>query len=227
MAKNKRWFLGLLAAVAAAGPAAAVAVADNGVASLSPSAILAATSKAVAGLKSVHVAGALSSGGEAISFNLDIVSGEGGKGSMSEGGLSFQIIDAGKYVYINASPSFWKHFGGAAAATLFAGKWLKAPSSGQFSSLAALTSVSKLFSSLLNTKSTLTRGSVTTVDGQSVVPLTDKVHGGTLYVATNGQPYPIEISKSGASGGKIQFSKFGESIKIAAPAHSIDLSQLK
>ncbi len=227
MLKRTYTSLGVAAVIAVAAPCAAIAAGDNGVASMTASAIVAAASKAVTGVQSVHVAGAIGTSGGPITLDLDLAAGRGGKGTMSENGLSFQIIDTGKYVYIDASAGFWKHFGGNAAATLFAGRWLKSPAGGQFASLASLTNVSALFGSLLSADGALTKGTQTTVDGQPVIPLTDKVHGGTLYVATTGKPYPIEISKPGTDGGRIDFSKFGQSVSITAPAHSIDLSQLK
>ena len=47
------------------------------------------------------------------------------------------------------------------AAQLFNGKWLKAPASGQFASLAALTNLNELFNKLLSSHGTLTKGATT------------------------------------------------------------------
>ena len=201
---------------------------DNGVASKSPDAVVTDAKGAIGGVKSVHVSGALVSGGSPLTLDLNLVSGKGGRGQMSENGLSFQLVDVGQNVYINGSPAFWRHFGGAAAATLFQGKWLKAPAtSGNFASLTALTNLHQLLTGLLSSHGALAKGATTTVNGQKVVAVKDTTHGGTLYVATTGKPYPVEILKTGAQGGHVSFDRFNESVSLAAPANSIDISQFQ
>ena len=146
---------------------------------------------------------------------------------MSESGLGFQMVVLDQTVYIDGSPGFWRHFGGAAAAQLFEGKWLKAPASGSFASVALLTNVDKLFNQLLSSHGTLAKGATTTVDGQKVVAIKDTTKGGTLYVATTGKPYPVEIVKTGAQGGRVVFDHFNNSVSLTAPANAIDISQLQ
>jgi hypothetical protein len=212
----------LTVAVAACGGSS-----DNGVSSKSPSGIASAASGAVSNVNSVHVSGNVANGTSHFTLDLSLVNGKGGSGSMSQGGLSFRIVTVNQEVYINGSPSFWKAFAGASAAQVLSGKWLKAPANGQFASLAALTDVRQLFSQLLSTQGNLSKGKTTTVRGQKVIALNDKT-GGTLYVATTGKPYPIEIVKSsGNSGGKVDFDRFNQPVALTAPANAIDVSQLK
>jgi hypothetical protein len=154
------------------------------------------------------------------------VSGKGGRGQMSESGLSFQIVAVGKRVYIQGTRAFWQHFGGANAARVLSGRWLRAPASGQFASIAQLTNMQQLMTDLLANHGNLIKGAVTTVQGQKVVAVSDKTRGGTLYVAATGHPYPIEIRKQGSSGGQIVFDRFNEQVPLAPPADAIDLSQL-
>lgn len=199
---------------------------DNGISSKSPDAIVSSVNSAVAGLKSVHITGSIVSTGVPITLDMDLVSGMGARGSMSENGVGFQIVALGHEVYINGSPAFWRRLGGSAAAQLFNGKWLKAPATGQFASLASLTNLQALFNKLLASHGTLTKGATSTVNGQKVVALTDTTKGGTLYVATTGQPYPVELTKGGSQGGHIDFSGFNQSVSLAAPANAIDISQL-
>jgi len=200
---------------------------DNGVASKSANGIVTSAVTAIDGVKSVHVSGSTTNGGAAINLNLDLVNGKGGRGSMSENGLGFQIVSVGNTVYINGSNSFWSHFGGNAAVQLFHGKWLKAPATGNFGSFADLTNLRRLFSALLSTHGTLGKGSAATINGRKAIGVIDKTKGGTLYVATTGKAYPLEISKGGSGGGKIDFTKFNESVPLSAPANAIDISQLK
>jgi hypothetical protein len=179
-------------------------------------------------VKAVHVSGSIVSSGQPISLDLDLVTGRGGQGSMSESGLSFRLIEIGRNVYINASAAFWSHFAGAAAAQLFHDRWLRASTSTPgFGSLTALTSVSQLFDALLSSShGTLSKGRSTTVDGQKVVAVTDTTKGGTLYVATTGQPYPVQVSKSGSDGGHVTFDRYNESVSLSPPPNSIDISKL-
>jgi len=146
---------------------------------------------------------------------------------MSQNGLGFQIVAVRPEVYINGSQSFWKTFGGSAAAQLLSGKWLKAPATGQLSSLATLTNVQKLFNQLLSSHGKLAKGKTTTIHGQQAIAVTDTTNGGTLYVATTGKAFPLEISKTGAQGGQITFDHFNQPVTLTPPANAIDISQLK
>jgi hypothetical protein len=198
------------------------------VASKSASEILAAATAAADGVHALHVSGSVVSGGSPISMNLDLVSGQGARGQMSQNGMSFQLVVAGKSIYINAGPAFWRHIGGNAAAQLLQGRWLKAPaSSSDFASLAALTNLHKLLTALLSNHANLTKGAATTVNGQKVVALTDTTNHGTLYVATTGKPYPVQIAKSGSDGGRLTLDRFNETVPLTPPANAIDISKLK
>lgn len=197
----------------------------NGVASRSPDQIVSASGSAVTHAKSVHVSGTITTSGVPLTLDLSLLSGQGGRGSISEAGLSFQLVDVGRTVYIKGSPTFWQHFGGAAAARLIGDRWLKAPDSGQFASIATLTDLHQLFGALLLKHGGLTKLGTSTVNGQRVVGITNKSQGGILYVATNGPPYPVELKKQGG-GGQIVFDRFNQPVTLTPPANSISLSQL-
>jgi hypothetical protein len=200
----------------------------NGVASKSASDILKSSTSAIQGAKSVHVSGSLNDAGQSIKLDLNILSGKGAKGTMTQSGLSFQLISNGKYVYINGSPNFWKHFGGAAAATLFQGKWLKAPANtSSFASLSSLTNLHSLAQALLTGHGSLTKGSTSTVNGQKVIAVTDSSKSSQLYVATTGKPYPVEIAKTGSAAQHVDFDHYNASVALTPPAKSIDISQLQ
>lgn len=201
--------------------------ASNGISAETPSQILAAAKAAADSASSVHVAGSIASASAPITLNLELLAGKGGRGQISENGLSFNLIQIGDIAYISGSPAFYSHFGGPAVAQLLEGKWLKVPSSsGDFSTLGSLTNLSQILNTALADHGTLAKGAVTTVDGTKVLSVTDVSHGGTLYVATTGKPYPIAITKSGKTGGKISFDRWNEPVTLTAPQNSIDLSQL-
>jgi hypothetical protein len=200
----------------------------NGVAAKTPTGIVAAAKVAADAASSVHVAGSIVSGGSPITLDLDLLAGKGGRGQLTENGLGFELIETGGTVYIKGSSAFYHHIGGSAAAQLLQGKWLKAPStSKEFASISSLTDLRQLVDSTLANHGALAKGSTATVSGQKVVGVTDTGKGGTLYVAATGQPYPIEITKSGVGGGTITFDRWNESVSLAAPANAIDITQLR
>jgi hypothetical protein len=200
----------------------------NGVASKTPSEILAATKVASDAATSVHVAGSIVSGGSPITLDMHLLSGKGGRGQLSENGLSFDLIQTGSTVYIKGSAAFYKHIGGTAAVQLLQGKWLKAPaSSSDFASLSQLTDLHQLVGQTLANHGSLSKGGTTTVNGQKVVGITDTSKGGTLYIATTGPAYPVQITKDGSSGGKVSFDSWDKPVTIAAPANAIDVAQLQ
>jgi hypothetical protein len=214
-------------AIAACGSSGASS-SSNGVAAKSPEAILAATYASIKGVKSLRIYGSLSSEGLPVTLDLNLVAGEGASGSMSEHGLSFKLIAVGKTIYIQGSKAFWTQYGGAAAATLFKGRWLKASlSTGSFASLYALTNANELFAKLLGSHGPLVKVAETTIGGQKVVGVHDTTKGGTLYVAVNGPAYPVELVANGVGKGHVSFGDFNQTTSVTAPSSSIDVSQLK
>jgi hypothetical protein len=88
--------------------------------------------RAMAAAKSAHsvrvVANGIPSGASGpISFDLHIVSGQGGYGTIGIGKLRIDLIRRGTSAYFRAGAAFWRQYGGAAAAQLFAGRWVKLP----------------------------------------------------------------------------------------------------
>lgn len=220
--------LALLTAVAVlAGCGGSSSSSGNGVADKSAAEIVAASKAAADSADSVHVSGSLVSGGTPITLDMDLIAGKGGRGRLSQNGLSFELIAIGNTVYIKGSSAFYKHIGGKAAAQLLEGKWLKASAtSSNFASIGQLTNLRQLVDQTLTEHGALTKGSTTTINAQKVVGVTDKTKGGTLYVAATGTPYPVQISKSGSGSGTITFGRWNEAVTIAAPANAIDIAQL-
>jgi hypothetical protein len=206
-----------------AGGATTITARTNGVASKRPEQIVAAAVKAIDEVSSVHVAGSLVDNGIPVSLDLRLARSGGGEGTVSENGLSFRLIAVNHNLYILGSPAFWNHFGGSAAAKLFHNKWLKVPNSGQFATLGALTSIRALFGQLLTSHGKLAGPGRATMDGQPAVTVRDTTAGGTLYVATTGQPYPLQILKAGHNGGHVRFSDFNRPVSLQPPPHAIRL----
>jgi hypothetical protein len=200
----------------------------SGLASKSPAEIVTAAQAAADSASTVHVTGSIVNAGAPIGLDMELVNGKGGRGRLSENGLSFELVELGGYVYIKGSQAFYTHVAGSAAAQLLQGKWLKASAgSGTFSSLTSLTNLRKLLDSTLTSHGALTKGATSTVEGQQAIAIKDSTRGGTLYVATSGTPYPLQIAKGGSSGGRIAFNHWNAPVTLKAPANAVDLSQLQ
>jgi len=201
---------------------------SNSIASKSAEQIVSESKAAADKASSVHVSGSLNSGGTPVSLDLNLVAGKGAKGELSQNGASFKIVLVGNTAYILGSPAFYRSLGGAAAAQLFNGKWLKASAtSGEFASFSQLADMRKLIDTTLAGHGALAKGATTVVNGQKAIAVNDTTKQGTLYVATTGQPYPIQLSKGGSESGTITFDGWNQAVTITAPSNSIDLSELK
>lgn len=201
----------------------------NGIASKSPDQILSSAVTAAKDAQSVHVAGTVHNGGQTIAIDLSITSRHGTSGSISEGNASFKLIEAGGAFYIQPNARFLTEFTHSSAAVqLLRGKWLKgSPSDSSFQSFAQLTSIKSLMGSLTQNHGTLSKGSTTTINGAKAIALHSS-KGGTMYVATTGKPYPLQVSKgSGSTVGKVTFTDWNKPFSISAPSNSVDLDKLQ
>jgi hypothetical protein len=206
----------------------------NGVASKTPAEILAASKSAAVGAATVHVAGSILSEGKPISLDMELVGkngvgDNGGRGRLTLGGLGIKLIAIDKAVYVKGSDAFYTHFAGAKAARLLHGKWLKGSAEhGPLASFASLADLDKVIDSTLQDHGPLSSAGTTTINGTKAVGVSDPASDGTLYVATSGAPYPLEIVKSGSAtgAGKIVFDRWNKPVTLLPPANAIDIDQL-
>ncbi len=214
----------LLLAVALAGCGSS----GNGVASKSPTAILAASRAAAEGAASVRVADKSSQGRLSLTLNMEATR-DGGRARVSLLALVFEVIRSGDTLYIKGNPAFYARLG-IAAAKVPKGMWLKASaSSRQLAQLTEFTNLSGELGTMLTARGPLTKGAATTANGQQVIELKENtgVSIRTLYIATNGKPYPIKIVKHGAETGQATFSDWNQPIKLTPPASAVELSKLE
>jgi hypothetical protein len=79
----------------------------------------------------------------------------------------------------------------------------------------------------LSTQGSVAKSGMATVNGQRAVALANASKGGTLFVATVGRPYPIEITKEGANGGSLSFDRWDKPVSLTVPADALDITQLQ
>lgn len=199
---------------------------SNGEAKKTADQVVADAQKAALAASSVHVTGTITDNGRPLKVNLVIVQGKRGKGTLSEQGLTFQLVRIGDVAYIKGSDAFLKQFAGAAAATLFHDRWLKGSAkSGELAALAPLTDADQLFKAALGQHGKLANRGETQYRGQKAVEIADTTQGGKLYVAAEGDPYPIALRGS-AQQGSVAFDQWNAEAKVEAPKGAVDLSQL-
>ena len=174
---------------------------------------------------SVHVAGTMTTDGQAGDIDL-LLQGEDALGSITLDGAEIQLISVGGAVYLKGDPEFWASLGlPAEAVAMFDGEWVTAP--GDAAAGFAEFSLSGFADELRNPSDGEITNEVTSgeVDGEDVV-VVEQEGGGTLKVADDDPSYPLEMSNSGDSAGTVTFSRFGEKQDITAPVGALDLAEL-
>jgi hypothetical protein len=201
---------------------------SNGVENKTAPEIVQSAKAAAKGADSVHIAGTVNAGGK-VTLDLSLARGKGGKGKIVTNGMTFEVISTGGKVYFKTNAAALQRLGGGIAAQLLQGRWIIAPSSlGQFTSLTALTDMTKLFDSLTSSLGTLDKGATTDVNGQPAVTVTSTrpAGSGTLYVATTGEPFPLKLEGSKSNAGSITFDQWNEPVDLKPPPNPVDFSKL-
>ncbi|MGK5683142.1 hypothetical protein [Actinoplanes sp. URMC 104] len=219
------------AAPAATSAAAPATPAGNGVEKLTAEQILAKAKAALKAAGSFHMKGSMKTddGKMGLDFKIE---GQNVKGTLAMDGPRVELLSVGKQRFIRPDAAFWAMTSGgkaqAAQITEVVGdRWVKvkandASSAGMFTA----TDIDEL----LDADGKVTKGAVTTLDGKPVVGLKESAaDGGTLYVATTGQPYPVRLTGPTPADGALAFTEFGATfpeIKAPAAADVMDLDKL-
>jgi hypothetical protein len=210
---------------------------DNGVASKPASEILAASKTAAKSASSVRISSTTKTGPSSTStFKLELGS-DSGRAAYSLLGLRFEVLRTGGSLYVRGNKTFRERLGsklggqeGAnAAAKLPASTWVKVPAgSSTLTGLGELTNIGVELPRIL-APAPVVKGHETVVDGQKAVTLKESTlrYTGTLYIATTGEPYPIQLVKHGRQTGKMTFSGWNDPLKLSAPTNTIDISTLE
>ena len=218
---------------AASGSASASATTGggNGVAALGAEEILKKAEAALRDAGSVRIKGEGGSGTESFAIDLRYADGNS-TGTLGINGQTIELRKLGQTVYLKGSREFWTSSGGEGAAQLLTGKWLKTPlSDKRFGGLSELTDLDEAADGLLDPDGAITKGEQKTVNGVPCVGLVNSgKDGGTLWVATTGEPYPVRIEPDPKSGeeGAIDFTGYGETVTVEAPPADqvVDVSKL-
>ena len=218
---------------AAPSSSAAPSAAADGISALSATEILNRSQAAFKQADSVRLTGSGSSGSS--KFGIDMRYSSDGKaiGTVTNSGQKIELRRIGQTVYLKADQAFWTSTAGAEAAKILTGKYLKAPlSDARVKQLAGFTDKNSFADQVLTPSSSVTKGGTKTVHGVPAIGLVDKSGTGsaTLYIATTGQPVPLQLAPSAGSAGEgsFDFLDYGKPVDVPVPpaAETIDVTKL-
>src|SRR3954451_321826 len=104
---GRRLLVGTAIALALAGCGGS---SSNGEAKKPADQVVADAQKAALAGSSVHVTGTITDNGTPLKLDMTLVKDKGGKGTLSENGLKFELVRVGDTAYIRGSDAFWKQF---------------------------------------------------------------------------------------------------------------------
>lgn len=242
--------LGAIALGAWSGHASAGPRAANGVGALPVAQVLSKSAQALAGVDALVVTGSLRLGPESVAFDVRSTA----RGRDVSGTITIRaakkVVGPVRFValtsslYLEAAAPFWNQelsssktapTGATASAIVarLAGHWIEitgARAKSFADGFGSLTEPGKFAQSLLSGSGTLVKGTPRSLRGQQVIPITSS-KGGTIFVALDGPPLPIEINGSAPLGSSsvsaIAVMSYPSKLAIAAPAGALTLTQVE
>ncbi len=179
---------------------------DNGVAALSAGQILSQARTALQSAPSVRVKGSVVNEGARLMVDLRL-SDNGGRATITQAGQTIEVLRIGTTVYIKADAEL-------------KGKYVKGSTSdAKLASIAKFTDMDEFVGTVLTHKGTVQKGQKKVVRGTEAIALEEPGQdGGTLYVATRGQPYPLQIvSNTASEPDTIDFLDYGVPVPLTPP----------
>jgi hypothetical protein len=219
---------------AAADSGAASATASSAAAQnvgLTEQQLLDAFKKAAGQATAVHVKGAMDSGGQKVSLDLQLnKQGASASGTISDNGAVVPVIAVNDTTYVQMTDSVLKMAGNipASAAALLKDKWVSSKSSigsGMAGQFGRFSSYDSFISSIVGSSDGLLAGThaagTTTYNGQSVAVYKDG-DGSITYFAATGPAYLLEMQSGATSvSGTLDFTWNQPTTVTAPPASQI------
>jgi hypothetical protein len=204
------------------------APASNGIATKPAAQIVTTAYTAMESAVSVRMSGSFSDSGQRYTIDLTMAP-AGVRGSMTApfDGAKVATVDlvlTKGTMYVRSS-TLWQQVGGATLGSLIGDRWVILPASSvagfPFSNAKSFIKILKS-GGLESLGKDRVLGVKTTVKGQPAYELS--VKGAALYIATTGQPYPIEIRQG--SRNVLYFQYAGLPVSITAPPNALNLNKL-
>ena len=180
--------------------------------------ILAKTRTAAKAASSFRMAGEIREQGGSVALDLQFQKDKGVAGTVTVQGMTFEVLVVDKTAYLKADRATWEKAGAGQGAQLLVGKYIQLSSdTSGFGEIMDVADPEKLLDQALTPDGTIVKTGVKQVNGVPAVGLAEQdAKDGILYVATEGEPYPVRVE--GPSGqGNVDFSGWNEPVELAAP----------
>lgn len=199
---------------------------DNGVADLEADAIAQAAGDAAESAESAHMVGDLVTEGQPMSMDIQYGQDSSG-GSMILAGSEFELLNVGDDYFMKADHDTWVvATGDEAAADALADKYVAvSPDNERFGQIADFLDREFMTVWFAPNAEFFEKGETTEIDGVPAITLTQE--GQDLYVATDGEPYPLRIEVTAEGEGSVDFVDWGEPVELDAPPEDevVDISE--
>ncbi|GGS76258.1 lipoprotein [Streptomyces violaceus] len=195
----------------------------NGVGRLPAGKIQSKTRTAAESAGAVRVHGSVVSGEKTYALDMRLKD-DGGEGSVTTEGTTFQLLRIGEQLFLKADAGFWSHGDGQGgkgdgdAASKLGGKFVKVPQGDPaYKKFSGFTDKGVLLDGLLTLHGTLATDGHEEQAGVRTIRITgDKGSGGALEVSLEGKPYPLRLERAGGAG-TLTFSAWGEDFSLREP----------
>jgi hypothetical protein len=196
----------------------------NGVGKLPAAQIQSRTRAAAGSADALRLSGNVVTSGRTYKLDMRLKS-DGGSGSVTAEGDTFQLLRIGEELYLKADAGFWTQEDGKgdgsdpdAAADKLDGKYVKVPSGDPaYKKFSGFTDKDVLLDGLLTLHGTLGTDGHHEQAGTRTIRITgSEGDGGTLDVSLEGQPYPLRLVRAGGAG-TLTFSAWGKNFALTEP----------
>ncbi|MFF9015868.1 hypothetical protein ACF09C_23250 [Streptomyces sp. NPDC014870] len=209
----------------------------NGVGKLAPDAIEQKAQTAADGAKAVRLAGTLVSKGGTFKLNMRLKD-DGASGSVTTKNSTFELLRIGDELYLKADAAFWTHGEGGSqgspapsasadaseadseAADTLDDKYVKVPQDDpSYKQLRGFTDMDLLLDGLIGLHGDVVKGDRDKIGGIRTVKVKggEDGEGGTLDVALEGTPFPLQFARGGGAG-VVVLSEWDKDFPLEAPA---------
>jgi hypothetical protein len=197
-------------------PTPSASPSGSGVAALSAEEILGRTKAALAAAEYVRIKATAEDAGSR--FAVDMRYGpDRAVGTIVADGMRLDLSRVGDDVYLKAGRDFWTELADAEVATLIGGKTVRTTLDDErFADFSGFTDLKTSAYDFLDFGGPLTKGAARTKAGRPAIEVIDSsAGGGTVYVATDGEPYPLSVQ---SPSDEITFSDYGTPVTVREPA---------
>ncbi|MFD0146330.1 MULTISPECIES: hypothetical protein [unclassified Streptomyces] len=209
----------------------------NGVGKLAPDAIEEKAQSAADAAKAVRLAGTLVSKGGTFKLNMRLKD-DGASGSVVTKNSTFELLRIGDALYMKADAAFWTHGEGGGsgdgggqgsgtpseadseAADKLQDKYVKVPQDDpSYKQLRGFTDMDLLLDGLIGLHGQVVKGDRDKIGGIRTVKVKggEDGEGGTLDVALEGTPFPLQFARGGGAG-VVVLSEWDKDFPLEAPA---------